>query len=165
MNTLSENKTPFYLFVDIDGLLTDWNIYDNYDYEYDINIPAPHMSMKPLTYLIRVLHEHYDVKLICTTITTIHDDAIASYYLRKNGLGYYKPIEFITVGLGQRNPDVIYRYIDKHHIKDYAIIDDDVCDNMFRSSTIVVPNLADGLTYEMVDKYLENKFKNSENNP
>lgn len=156
-------KKTFYIFLDIDGVLYDW--------DYIINeVNSGRMkrgscfkkfkpeSIKALNYLIKMLGLQYDVKLVISS-TWRSDLSGTIQTLKKNGLEYNNLIERTPfIEPSKRGEEILWFLKDKENYK-FVIIDDEQFDFSiyFKKSSIIKTEMFhDALSVLHVRKFLDN---------
>ena len=155
----------FFIFLDIDGVMYDWDFIKN---EVDGgNLPARELktfkpeSIEALNLLMDTMRETHKVQLVISS--TWRDNAIRPLY--QNG-AHLKGAVYSTPSLGDqahRGLEII-SFLEKWNLKDgeydFVIIDDESFDfkKYFTDDQIIKPNIFRGaLSVDMVKQYLDNK--------
>jgi hypothetical protein len=156
---MDSNMEKFYIFLDIDGVLTNYehiyyafealhlrNVYEKFD---ERNVAA-------LNYMISRLSEEYEVVLVISSTLRGHLTELVAQF-KEEGLKYEGKI-FATPFFGGNRGAEIQDFYYKHDVKNYIIIDDDICDiePYFTSSHIIHTSYSTGgLSFQKVRAFLE----------
>ena len=134
-----DNKRKFYIFLDIDGVLWDWNYLKKVEAEANTIVRADSVlnpkSVQALNMLIGHLEQGFDTRLVVSSSwRNVKAKRENNYMLYDYGLKYSKPIEHTILRDEMKKPynrgEEIQDYLDKHNISsehgDYVIIDDEM---------------------------------------
>ena len=156
----------FYIFLDIDGVLYDWN------YLISNNIKNPGIiktfnpeSIKALNYLIEKLSLNYNVALVISS-TWRRDMGETVRTLIKNGLKTNLRKIFntpITYHPNCRGLEILQFLENKKDNKNFVIIDDELFDFLkhFPMQKIIKTDMfKESLNINMVERFLNDNIKN-----
>ena len=159
----------FYIFLDIDGVLYDWNfiietVKDASNKRGGIIDKFSPKSIDALNYLISELNSIYDVTLVISSSWRINMKK-TSNVLIKNGLKYYKDFEKtpITNTPNERGKEILSYLNAKKNPSNFVIIDDESFDfsKYFSTYNIIKTNIYNKcLDMKMVTGYLDRLFLN-----
>ena len=165
-------KTNFYIFLDIDGVMYDWDYYIQEVKEKRLKKKDLFSHFKPesiyaLNLLISELSKKNNVQLvISSTWRSVMSKAVST--LKNNGLIYDKPIERTTLkGLPFYRGRQILDYLYDKTNYDFVIIDDEMFDfkEHFKPQNIIKTEMFhSALSVKMVKEFLSaREHKNQEN--
>ena len=151
----------FYIFLDIDGVLYDWDFIINEVESGRMQRGCFIKTFKPesmyaLNYLIQELSKNFDVKLVisstwrCNLPFTIDT-------LKNNGLVYNKTIEATPISDPAKRGEQIITYLNNKKNYDFVIIDDEYFDfkKHFDSNKIIKTEMFhSALTISQVKTFL-----------
>lgn len=159
------NKKNFYIFLDIDGVMYDWDYYiqevkANRLKKKDLFSHFKPESITALNLLISELSKSYNVQLvISSTWRSMLSKAVST--LKNNGLVYDKPIERTTLkGLPFYRGKQILDYLYDKTNYDFVIIDDEMFDfkEHFKPQNIIKTEMFhSALSVKMVTQFLNTK--------
>lgn len=157
----------FYIFLDIDGVMYDWNylINNNIKNAGIIKTFNPE-SVKALNYLIEKLSFNYNVSLVISS-TWRKDMGETVRTLIKNGLKTNLRKIFntpITYHPNFRGLEILQFLENKKDNHNFVIIDDEMFDYLkhFKKEKIIKTDIFKGsLNMEMVENFLKNNVKNN----
>ena len=162
----------FYIFLDIDGVLTD-NEFVKQNFLKGIKPTTKHFkpeSVSALNYLFEYLSKDYNVNLVISSVWRSYMDETL-YYFKKNkiDLSKVKSIDktdyFYDEGRKNDRCQEIKNYLKKHKEKqNYLVIDDEANYFDFPKDKKIVTNIYNNaLNFDMVAKW-KKSFENKENN-
>ena len=155
-------KKNFYIFLDIDGVLYDWEYIKTLIRDGKIKKGGKITAFKPesieaLNYLIEKKSKDFNVNLVISSTWRHYMDSIIEKLnlagLRYNGEFTRTPIS----GNPKQRGFEIKRYLSDKMNFDYVIIDDEICDyyKYFEPHKIIKTELYEhALDKEMIDTYL-----------
>ena len=156
-------KENFYVFLDIDGVLWDWEwrksqIEKGSKKEFFWEQFNPE-SMSALNHLLRTLGKKYNCFLVISS-TWRQDMNITNKLLRLNGLKFDKPLLATPISSDpSRRGEEILRFFGTNRTQNFVIIDDESFDfhKYFSSDKIIKTNIfSHSLNRQDVSKYLKN---------
>ena len=154
----------FYLFLDIDGVLYDWDYIINETEKGRLKRGAFIKKFKPesmyaLNYLIKELSKRYNFQLVISStwrsnLPFTHETLLA------NGLKYDKTIEATPISDPSERGKQILEYLSNKSNYDFLIIDDEYFDfkKYFSKENIIKTEMFhSALSLNDIKLYLENK--------
>lgn len=153
-------KDKFYIFLDIDGVLYDWNfIIKNGDKKSGTIKNFNPKSIEALNFLIEKLQYTYNVEIVITSTWRINMQKTIEILLN-NGLNKTIKINSTEISNYPQNRELeILNYLQNNSCKNFVIIDDEMFDfdKYFNKNHIIKTNIFNlSLNKEMVLKYLKN---------
>ena len=170
------NKANFYLFLDIDGVMSDW--------DYIIaEVNAGRMkkgqsiknfkpeSVKALNHLITEISNNYNINLVISSTWRMDMEETKEVFKKHNILLADKLDKTPRFPDPSERGREIIEYLSEHNynekVDDFVIIDDETFDydKYFTQDKIIKTEIFhNALSMDMVNKYLMQQQKNSENN-
>lgn len=165
-------KENFYIFLDIDGVLYDWDYMkkNNIRNFGTISTFSPE-SVDALNYLMEKLNTCYNTELVISS-TWRRDMLKTVKTLKDNGVKMNLRKVFATPNFNEsktRGEEILSYLSKKPDNQNYVIIDDETCDiePHFNKDRIIKTNIfSGGLNKEMVENFIEKnniQTKTSEN--
>ena len=156
-------KKKFYVFLDIDGVLYDWNYIKSLGPEHwgGVIVDFDPKSIEALNYLIAQLKKEYDVELVISSTWRSNMERTMQILINH---GLKTEDLFISRTRNSTNPRYRGREImdyleNKRDKENYVIIDDETFDfkEYFHDTRIIKTDIfISGLKREMVDIFLKN---------
>lgn len=154
-------KENFYIFLDIDGVMYDWEYMkkNNIRSFGRVKTFSPD-SVEALNYLMQTLNNNYNTELVISS-TWRRDMPDTVRTLRQNGVEMNLRKVFSTpiFADSEKRGEEILSYLNgKNNASNYVIIDDEMFDyeKHFNSSRIIKTNIfSGGLNKEMVSTFLK----------
>ena len=155
-------KKNFYIFLDIDGVLYDWEYIKGLMREGKIKKGGKITAFKPesidaLNYLIEKKSKEYNVNLVISSTWRHYMDAIVEK-LKAAGVRYDGEFSRTPIsGDSKKRGFEVKSYLANKVNFDYVIIDDEICDyyKYFEPSKVIKTELYEhALNKEMIDTYL-----------
>ena len=156
-------KKKFYVFLDIDGVLYDWNYIKSLGPEHwgGVIVDFDPKSIEALNYLIAQLKKEYDVELVISSTWRSNMERTIQILINH---GLKTEDLFISRTRNSTNPRYRGREImdyleNKRDKENYVIIDDETFDfkEYFHDTRIIKTDIfISGLKREMVDIFLKN---------
>ena len=160
-------KQPFYIFLDFDGVLNDFEGTDNifkfgglFVNENDKRTFNPY-SIEALNYLIETLQQEYECKLVLST-TWRHFFDKAKHILKNNGLEYLGTIGKTPYMFLKKRAYEIMEYLQvKNENENFVVIDDKQhLPKFFKGKNGIKTNILNGaLNMSTVLNYLDINFE------
>lgn len=152
------NNNNFYIFLDIDGVLTNWNYALSLNNKKEIaNIMSEGVcenNINALNHLIEIISNYYTPIIVITSIRRILDYDTLIFTLRNCNLKYNNEFYKTEIDHNRNRTIEIKKYISKNNINDnYIIIDDELLENDFPNKCIKTDIFNYGLTKELIDDY------------
>lgn len=136
-------KTKFYIFLDIDGVMYDWDYIITQVNSGRIKMGGQLNEFKPnsvnaLNYLISQLNKTYDVKLVISSTWRSHMPSTIKV-LKDNGLIYSNEFERTPFGDPSKRGEQILEFLKHKQNYKFVIIDDEMFDykKYFDSKSII----------------------------
>lgn len=153
----------FYIFLDIDGVLYDWDFIITETNAGRIKRGEFIKKFKPesicaLNYLIKELEEQYDVRLVISS-TWRSNMVFATKTLKDNGLIFDKEIERTPIYDPAKRGEQIVDFLSDKKDYDFVIIDDELFDfkNYFSANKIIKCEMFhSALSEDKVENFLKN---------
>lgn len=151
-------KDKFFIFLDIDGVLYDWNfIIKNGEKKSGIIKKFNPKSIDALNFLIEKLSNTFYVEIVITSTWRINMQKTIETLLN-NGLNKKIKINNTEISNNPQNRGIeILNFLKNNICKDFVIIDDEMFDydKYFKNSQIIKTNIFNlSLNKEMVVKFL-----------
>ena len=159
----------FYIFLDIDGVLYDWDFIIKQTDAKKIKRGGLIETFKPesieaLNYLIEQLGKRYNVQLVISSTWRL-DLQYCEKVLKENGLRFDKAIERTPIYEPKLRGNQILDYlVDKENYK-FVIIDDEMFNfkEFFTKDKIIKTEMLNGaLSIKHIKKFLNNLNKNED---
>ena len=160
-------KKSFYIFLDVDGVLYDWEYIRSQIRSGKMKKGGKIDAFKPesidaLNYLIREKSKGYEVNLVISSTWRHYMDTIISR-LNEHGLVYDGEFSRTPIsGDPKKRSYEIKEYLRSKINYDYVIIDDEALDykQQFDESKIIKTELYErALDKQLVDEYLRRSYK------
>jgi len=171
-----EQKSNFYLFLDIDGVMNDWDYIISEVNAGRMKKGQSIKSFKPesvnaLNHLIEELSKKYNFQLVISSTWRMDMEETTEVFKKHNIIGYDKldstPRRFDPHERGKE----IIEYLEKHNFNenqdDFLIIDDETFDydKYFTDDKLIKTEIFhNALSFDMVNKYLKEHQNINENN-
>lgn len=163
------DKEKFYLFLDIDGVLWDWNWRKSCNPKANCRIPPvlgklnPN-SVKALNILIEYLEKDYDLQLVISSTWRI-GMALTIKTLEKNNVNLPKNITRTPINIFAKNRGLeIRKYLEGKENKENILIIDDKTfdfDKLFESDCFIKTDIINsGLTIESSENWISKRQEN-----
>lgn len=152
-------KDKFYIFLDIDGVLYDWNfILKKSDKKACTIKNFDPKSIDALNFLIEKLSKSFNVEIVITSTWRINMQKTIEILL-KNGLNKTIKINSTEISNYPQNRGLeILNYLQNNSCKNFVIIDDEMFDfdKYFKKSHIIKTNIFNSsLNKEMIINFLD----------
>lgn len=164
-----DRKNKFYVFLDIDGVLWDWNYLKQVETKANTIVRADSVlnpkSVEALDRLLMLLERGYDTRLVVSSSwRNIKAKRDRNYLLYDYGFKYRKPIDHTI--LRDDMPRVLNRgeeiqhYLDTHGVSaidgNYVIIDDemDYLKPYQNLGKVIETSMSRGLSNRHIDRFL-----------
>ena len=164
-----DKKHKFYIFLDIDGVMWDWNYLKQVETKSNTIVRADSVlnpkSVQALNALIHTLDQGFDTRLVVSSSwRNVKAKRDNNYLLYDYGLEYKKPIDHTILRDEMDRPytrgQEIQDYLDKHMISamhgDYVIIDDemDTLKPYQNAGKVIETSMSKGLNMEHIRDFL-----------
>ena len=164
-----DNKNKFYVFLDIDGVLWDWNYLKQVESKQNTIVRADSVlnpnSVQALDRLLGILEKGYDTRLVVSSSwRNIKAKREKGYLLYDYGFQYRKPLDHTILRDDMIRPmnrgEEIQHYLDTHGVSaidgDYVIIDDemDYLRPYQNLGKVIKTSMAQGLNNGHINRYL-----------
>ena len=154
----------FYIFLDIDGVLYDWDyiikeVNSGRMKRGGLITKFKPESMRALNYLINKLSEYYNVRLVISS-TWRSDLPFAIKVLKDNGLNYDKKIDCTPISDPSKRGEQILEYLKYKQNYKFVILDDEMFDfkNHFNINNIIKTEMFhSALSMKEVCNFLNNE--------
>lgn len=153
-------KDKFYIFLDIDGVLYDWDFILKKAIKKSGTIKDFNpKSINALNFLIEKLSKSFNVEIVITSTWRINMQKTIEILLN-NGLNKTIKINSTEISNNPQNRELeILNYLQNNTCENFVIIDDEMFDfdKYFNKNHIINTNIFNlSLNKEMVLKYLKN---------
>jgi hypothetical protein len=164
-----DKKQKFYIFLDIDGVMWDWNYLKQVETKANTIVRADSVlnpkSVQALNALIATLDNAYDTRLVVSSSwRNVKAKRENNYMLYDYGLKYNKPIDHTILRSDMDRPytrgQEIEDYLDKHMVSamhgDYVIIDDemDTLKPYQNAGKVIETSMSKGLSMDHIRDFL-----------
>lgn len=165
-----DRKNKFYIFLDIDGVLWDWNYLKQVESKANTIVRADSVlnpkSVQALNSLIGILERGYDTRLVVSSSwRNIKAKRERNYLLYDFGLKYDKPIDHTILREDMERPftrgEEIQEYLDSHKISsvdgNYVIIDDEMdhLKSFQNIGKVIETSMSQGLNSDHIYRFLK----------
>ena len=153
----------FYIFLDIDGVMVNWNYLLNLKNKEEIKFLmrkgiCPD-NLEALNYLLDKVSKDYEPMIVFTSIRRIfdYDELISSF--KNSDLHYSGEFLQTKVNKNRVRPLEIKQFISEHNITDnFIVVDDEYLESSFPGKCLKTDIYNYGLTKDLVDKYFDNEL-------
>jgi|LGOV01.1.fsa_nt_gb hypothetical protein len=158
-------KEKFYIFLDFNGVLTNWKHSREMEKEkgissFDSGDEINPVSVEALNFLIEKLEENFEVQLVFSSMKRLTSDYYdITFDMYKAGIKGSQLMGRTPVGKEKHRGKEIEAYVKNKNVKNFVIIDDEIgkIKEIYDIKDIIRTDLYDtGLTKKHVDEFLIN---------